>query len=268
VADQFCPNCGTEVDADARFCPSCGTTLGASSGDEAQIPPAPAWPPPDEPAADEPSADEPSAADPAAAEPPASGAMFAQPASDQATRPVAATTPWSGAVSAREPVEMADHLAEPVAPPPPAAPPPPPPVQPAAAAPVPGGAGTSADMPFTWPTTLSGWLIGTGSLVGALVLIPRLAGAGYMLSLLLFLALLGIAATIFLADHVPHVPHLRLIVLCTAMVGLGVALARAAFDIRGIDTLFLVTMLAAAGGALLVELDWDRPFPPPGRPEA
>jgi hypothetical protein len=121
------------------------------------------------------------------------------------------------------------------------------------------------ELPITWPTTLSGWLIGAGSLLGAIFLIPRLGSAGYVVSLLLFLALLGIAATIFLADHVPDIPRLRLIVLVTTMVSLGVGLARAAFGIAGVDTLFLVAMLAAAGGALLIELDRDRPMPPPRR---
>jgi hypothetical protein len=120
-------------------------------------------------------------------------------------------------------------------------------------------------MPFTWPATLSGWLIGAGSLVGALFLIPRLTGGGYLVSLLLFLALLGVAATVFLADRVPHIPHLRLITLSTTLIGLGVALSRAAFAIQGVDTLLLVAMLAAAGGAILIELDMDRPFPPPDR---
>jgi hypothetical protein len=131
--------------------------------------------------------------------------------------------------------------------------------------PGPSPAATSSELPFTWPTLLSGWLIGAGSVVGALALVPRLAGAGYLVSMLLFLALLGIAATVFLADHMPDIPQLRLIVLCTTLIGLGVGLARAAFTIQGIDTLFLVAMIGAAGGALLIELDRDRPFPPPER---
>ena len=170
----------------------------------------------------------------------------------------AAATPTTDAEEATPPPEP-PPLAD--AAPPPAEPPP------AAAAadhsqPAPAPASPPAELPFTWPTLLSGWLIGGGALVGALALIPRLAGAGYLVSLLLFLALLGIAATIFLADHVPAIPQLRLIVLSTTLIGLGVGLARAAFTIQGIDTLFLVAMLAAAGGALLIELDRDRPFPP------
>lgn len=214
--DHFCPNCGTEVEADARFCPTCGTTLSADLNVEAagaDLPAAPAWPsaePDARPLADEP----PTMTDAAAPPPPASSAAPPAPAPT-------------------------------VVPPPPAAPP--------------------MELPITWPTTLSGWLIGAGSLLGAIFLIPRLGSAGYVVSLLLFLALLGIAATSFLADRVPEIPRLRLVVLVTTMIGLGVALARAAFSIAGVDTLFLVAMLAAAGGALLIELDRDRPMPPPPR---
>jgi hypothetical protein len=242
VPDRFCPSCGTEVESDARFCPSCGTTLHTDEPDEA-IPPAPAWPEPAQVSESE-QVSEP--------EP------FTEPeptpeAADEPTR-----TDWPPA--GQEPMTAWEPE-----PPPPAAPPPPPMAAadppPAASAP----AQPSAELPFTWPTLLSGWLIGAGAVVGALALIPRLAGAGYLVSLLLFLALLGIAATIFLADHVPAVPRLRLIVLCTTLIGLGVGLARAAFTIQGIDTLFLVAMLAAAGGAVLIELDRDRPFPPPAR---
>jgi hypothetical protein len=129
----------------------------------------------------------------------------------------------------------------------------------------PSPAARPTDLPFTWPSLLSGWLIGGGSLLGAIFLIPRLASPGYIVSLLLFLALLGIAATVFLADRVPDIPRMRLVVLLTTTLGLGVALARAAFSIAGVDTLFLVAMLAAAGGALLIELDRDRPMPPPPR---
>ena len=37
------------------------------------------------------------------------------------------------------------------------------------------------------------------------------------------------------------------------------------FTVNGVDTLFLLAMLAAGGGALLIELDRDRPWPPPER---
>jgi hypothetical protein len=87
-----------------------------------------------------------------------------------------------------------------------------------------------------------------------------------MISLFLFLALLGVAATVFLADRLPEIANLRLLVLVTVMIGLGVALDRAAFTVRGLETVLLIAMLAAAGGVLLVELDRDRPVPPPNAP--
>ena len=119
-----------------------------------------------------------------------------------------------------------------------------------------------AELPFTWPATLGGWLIGGGALAGAIFLIPTL---DVVLNVLLFLALLAVAATVFLAERVPDIPRLRLITLTIVLVSLGVALDRAAFVVRGVESLFLVAMLAAAGGVLLVELDRDRPVPPPTR---
>ena len=234
MADHFCPSCGTEVESDARFCPSCGTTLaledGPATGADAPLPPAPAWPTDDAAAVPEP---------PAADEPTLTAAPPAQPASEP---------------------EPAD-----VAPPEASAPPPTSPPPPAAAAPVAQSAAPNSrysELPFTWPTTVGGWLIGAGSLLGAIFLISNL---GNVVSLLLFVALLGIAASVFVADHMPEIPRLRLLVLVTTMIGLGVALARAGFTVAGVDTLFLLAMLAAGGGALLIEFDRDRPWPPPER---
>jgi hypothetical protein len=124
------------------------------------------------------------------------------------------------------------------------------------------GSGPNIDLPLTWPTTLSGWLIGGGSLVGALALIPSLDDA---VSLVLFLALLAVAASVFLAERLPEVPRERFIVLGVTLVGLGIAFDRAGFGARGIDSILLVAMIAAAGGALLIELDRDRPLPPAPR---
>jgi hypothetical protein len=235
MADHFCPSCGTEVEADARFCPSCGTTLaledGSTAGADAPLPPAPAWPTddvatvPEPPAADEPTWD---------AAPPAEPA--AEPRRADAAPPEASAPP-------------------PASPPPPAA----------AAAPAAQSVAPvtrSSDVPITWPTTVAGWLIGAGSLLGAIFLIASL---GNVVSLLLFVALLGIAASVFVADHMPEIPRLRLLVLATTMIGLGVALARAGFTVAGVDTLFLLAMLAAGGGALLIEFDRDRPWPPSER---
>lgn len=118
------------------------------------------------------------------------------------------------------------------------------------------------DLHLTWPTMLSGWLIGIGSAVGALSLLTTL---GDGVSLVLFLALLGVSATIFLADRLPEVPRLRLLILSVSLVGLGIGFERAGFGARGAGSVLFVAMIAAAGGALLIELDRDRPLPPPSR---
>ena len=148
-----------------------------------------------------------------------------------------------------EPVEAAPDSAPPEPEPEPAPPPATAPTQ------APG-----MDLPITWPTTLSGWLIGVGSVLGALALLVSLSDG---VSLLLFVALGGVAATVFLADRLPEIPRLRLLTLSISLVGLGIAFERAGFGARGADSILLVAMIAAAGGALLVELDRDRPLPPP-----
>ena len=233
MADRFCPSCGTEVEADARFCPSCGTTLGledeSQPGADAQLPPAPAWPTDD------------------------AGVVPEPPAGEEPTLTDGPQEPGPGP----EPAHVAPEASAP--------PPAPPPAEAAPAAPVAHSVSPvarSSDIPITWPTTVAGWLIGAGSLLGAIFLIATL---GNVVSLLLFVALLGTAATVFAADRMPEIPHLRLLVLVTTMIGLGVGLARAGFTVAGVDTLFLLAMLAAGGGALLIELDRDRPWPPPER---
>jgi hypothetical protein len=233
MPDRFCPSCGTEVDEDARFCPTCGRTLEmeiaepAAEAETAAIPAAPSWPPPEPEPEPEP--------EPQLAPPPPEAE--------------------SELVPAPEPQAPAEpEAAQPDA----SAPPPPPP--PAGMAP--GAApGPQPDLPFTLPTTLSGWLIGGGSFLAALSLLPRL---GHILDLLLFLALLAVSASVFLADRVPRVDRQRMLVLVVLMIGLGVGLERAGFAWRGTHTIFLVAMLFAAGGALLIEFDRDRPVTPPG----
>lgn len=210
MPDRFCPTCGTEVDAEARFCPTCGTVL-VEDAEQAELPPAPAWPDRGEPPEPDPE--------------------------EQLT------------LEPEEPVEAARASAGPAAesesPPPPAAAP----------------THTSGmDLPITWPTTLSGWLIGVGSVLGALALLASLSDG---VSLLLFLTLVGVVATVFLADRLPEIPRLRLLTLSISLVGLGIAFERAGFGARGADSILLVAMISAAGGALLVELDRDRPLPPP-----
>jgi hypothetical protein len=251
VVDRFCPTCGTEVDSEARFCPTCGRTLdldGEGAADQADlglgdadqptmaIPPAPGWSSP---------APDAEAAPPAPEEPDAEDALDA----------------------AEEPA--AERAAEPAVEPPPPPPPSPRPAvdpspAPAQAVPPDGAAGTGEsggpDLPITWPTMLSGWLIGAGSFFGALSLLPRL---GNPLDLVLFVALLAVSASVFLADRMPRIDRQRMLTLVVLMVALGVALDRSAFTVRGVSTIFLIAMLIAAGGALLIELDRDRPAPPP-----
>lgn len=131
-----------------------------------------------------------------------------------------------------------------------------------AASPEPPPAERGSDLPFTLPTMLSGWLIGGGSLLAAIGLAPSL---GRALSVILFVGLLWLAASVFLPGRLPEVPRERLVVLAVAFIGLGMALDRTGFDPRGWETTFVIGMLSVAGGALLVELDRDRPIPPPDR---
>ncbi len=128
---------------------------------------------------------------------------------------------------------------------------------------MPAVAERASDLPFSLPTMLSGWLIGGGSLLAAIGLAPSL---GRALSVILFVGLLWLAASVFLPDRLPEVPRERLVILAVAFIGLGMALDRTGFDPRGWETTFLIGMLAVAGGALLVELDRDRPIPPPAPP--
>ncbi len=129
-------------------------------------------------------------------------------------------------------------------------------------APEPPPTARGSNLPFTLPTMLSGWLIGGGSLLAAIGLAPSL---GRALSVILFVGLLWLAASVFLPDRLPEVPRERLVLLAVAFIGLGMALDRTGFDPRGWETTLLIGMLSVAGGALLVELDRDRPIPPPDR---
>jgi hypothetical protein len=246
MADRYCPSCGTEVDADARFCPTCGITL--ETDDQPELPAAPAWPQ----AESAPARGEPEPVD--LSDDGGVRETSSMPAVPDATAPDEHAIPAveveaPAAASAPEPIARVSEA---------------PRMEPAQPVPAAPPVGQGIDLPFTWPTMLSGWLIGIGSFVGALALIPNF---GNVVSLLLFLGLAGVAATVFLADRVPHVSRLRMWTLVVTMVGLGVALDRAGigFVQRGTDSVLLIAMLAAAGGALLIELDRDRPMPPPGR---
>lgn len=229
MADQFCPHCGTEVDADARFCPTCGRTLLA----ETEAPEEPAEAEALQPARPPDAADEPSAIPAAPAWPPPEPRRDEVPADEPEEEPPAAEAPEPAA-----------------APPPPAAPP--------SAGRQPTGGN---ELPFTLPVMLSGWLIGAGSGFGALALLPRLAS---LLNVLIFVALLWVAATVFLADRMPRFPQERLAVLVVVMIGTGAALDRAGFRVN-VNSIFLIAMLVAAAGVLLLELGRDRPVQTGGR---
>ncbi len=208
---------------EARFCPTCGTVL-VEDAEQTELPPAPAWPDREEPS---------------------ESARAAQPEPEEQLtlepeEPVEAT-----AASAADRATESEPATEPEPPPPPA-------TAPAQA--------SGMDLPITWPTTLSGWLIGVGSVLGGLALFASLSDG---VSLLLLVALAGVAATVFLADRLPDIPRLQLLTLSISLVGLGIAFERAGFGARGADSILLVAMISAAGGALLVELDRDRPLPPP-----
>jgi len=251
MATRFCPECGTEVDESASFCPTCGQPLDDLEA-EVAVPPAPTWPEPPQPVAAgqaEPSvpADQPpESAQAAADERPATSVTEAE-----ATRP-------HEEVPAPIPTPTPDRAAEvapaPTRPPPPAA---------AGQVPSPPSAqGTQVELPFTWPVTLSSWLIGIGALVGALgALLSLFLPFGNAIDLLIMLALVAMAATVFLSASLPAIPHLRLITLAVVLVALGVGLDRIGLGGArfGGFVLFLGAATAATG-ALLLELGRDRPM--------
>src|SRR6266508_4418187 len=181
---QVCGHCGTEVEDEALFCPACGQPL-ADEEAAPELPPAPDWPEvpagaapapamtpeeahaawargrdassaladpvPDEPQADAPASPADADFEAAAVPPPAP-----TPTGDE-------VPPWRRGVAARNPA--------------------PPPEETAPAADTAGATRVGAPQPagiVTTPTTLAGWLIGVGSLVGALALfLPWLQGVGY-----------------------------------------------------------------------------------------
>jgi hypothetical protein len=134
---------------------------------------------------------------------------------------------------------------------------------PTAVPPVPHPSPSSqVNLPVTMPVTLSAWLIGGGAAFAALgVLIGLFTPPINPIELLLLVALIGIAVTVFLSDKVPVVPHLRLATLAVLLVAFGVALDRIGFGILGFPELLLFLGTGAAGiGAILLELGYDQPL--------
>lgn len=218
---RFCANCGTEVDDSAVFCPTCGQPI--DQADETEMPPAPAWPKPTE---DEEPADEGSVEEGVVEEPTRVEERPVPP-------PVAASAPAAASPPDRPP-------------------------RPAA----PRREGPALDLPLTMPVTLSAWLIGVGSFVAALGVIVSLFG-GFLnvIEILLVLALLGVAATVFLSASLPAIPQLRLVTMVVVLIAFGIALDRLAFGAAGIGELLLFLGTAAAAiGAIILELGRDQPL--------
>lgn len=269
---RYCGNCGTEVDDTAVFCPTCGQPIDDRAASE--IPAAPAWP--DAAPLDDRASDDTTPA------PDAEPVHDAVPPERLEREPV--PEPEPEAEGWRE-FGRRDFGAEPPAeaddaptrieqrPPPPgegtdlrperAATPAWRPEADRSVRPGPSGAGSSrVDLPFTMPVTLSGWLIGGGTLLAALgVIIILIATALNAIDLLLLVALLGVAATVFLSARMPAIPNLRLISLVVALIAFGVALDRVGFRGGGAGELLLFMGAAAAAiGAVILELGQDQPL--------
>lgn len=274
---RYCANCGTEVDDTAVFCPTCGQPIDQAT--EVEMPAAPSWP---DPLAD----DAPAAAPTQSYEEPAPIEEESRWAADEPAQaswpPVEEGPPWAADEReeaqateppiGEEPRWGADEPAAEAPPPPYAAPPPP--YRPAAVEPPPAPAvaresrrrePSPVNLPFTWPVTLSGWLIGGGAMLAVLgVMVGLFRGILNPIDLLLVIALLGIAVTVFFAASLPAIPHLRLATLAIVLVGFGIAVDRIAIGIADVgDVLLILGTAAAAIGAVLLELGRDQPFAGP-----
>ena len=224
---RYCPNCGTEVDDTAVFCPTCGQPIDQVA--EAAMPAAPAWPdgPADVPARQE-------WADGADATPSQADPGWAPSPAEDATR---VERQPAAAPSRRDPGAAPDG-------------------------PRPVSRGPSVDLPITAPVTLTGWLIGLGTLLAAVgIVIGLFDGVLNPIELILLLALVAIAATVFFSASLPAIPNLRLITLVVALIGFGIAIDRLMFGGAGAGELllFLGTAMAALG-AVLLELGHDQPL--------
>ncbi len=132
------------------------------------------------------------------------------------------------------------------------------------AAPSPGdrprGVAQQLDLPITWPVTLSGWLIGVGAFVGALAVVLDFRAFVNPVTLIAFVVLLAVAATVFLAANVPQIPHRQLWVLVAVLIAFGAALERVGGGTAFAGLVFFLGSGAAAIGAVILELGLDRPL--------
>lgn len=229
---RFCANCGTEVEDTAVFCPTCGQPIDqpTAPGGENEIPPAPAWPDPagdgEQGQGEKPKPDDASSGD------------ARQARSEEPTRAEEAPSPVAAAPS-RPPTPIPPPRTDQGRP-----------------------SRTPTNLPVTMPLTLSAWLIGGGAALAALgVIIGLFDGFLNPVDLILLLALIGIAATVFFSANVPNIANLRLITLAIVLVGFGIGLDRIGFGGAGIGELFLFLGTAAAAiGAILLELGRDQPL--------
>ena len=254
---RFCASCGTEVDETAVFCPTCGQPIDQDV--ETEMPAAPAWPEPEPRPEREPD----SWAPPPEAEPVAAPREWAPDDDADVQRRVEPPlregyVPSDVVGEPGEPsrVEPTRVEARPEFPRPPEARADAPPAPPAAPA------GPAIDLPITTPVTLSAWLIGIGAALGAVgALIGLFDALGAAIDLLALVALLAVAATVFLSATLPAIPHLRFITLAIVLVVFGVALDRLGIGRAGAGELLLFLGSAAAViGAVLLELGHDQPM--------
>jgi hypothetical protein len=126
----------------------------------------------------------------------------------------------------------------------------------------PAPAQPTIELPITWPVTLSAWLIGGGSVIGALGALVGLFSRSFNAwDVVLLLLLAAIAVTVFFAASIPAIPHLRLATLVIVLVATGIALDRIGYGFAGIGTvLLLFGAVAAAIGAVIRELGRDQPL--------
>ncbi len=274
---RYCGNCGTEVDDTAVFCPTCGQPIDEAASSE--IPAAPAWPdvtgreaaPTDQP--DRPAnLDGDPVVDPT---PPERSEHGVEPEPEAETLREFGRRDFGAAPAGQrdEAPTRVEHRPPPTSDPddaraPAAAAAPTPDRRPADVTPArPQSSSPQIDLPFSMPVTLSGWLIGGGTLLAALgVVIILIVTALNAIDLLLLVALLGVAATVFLSARMPAIPNLRLISLVVALITFGVALDRVGFRGGGAGELLLFMGAAAAAiGAVILELGQDQPLGGPQR---
>ena len=267
---KVCGHCGTEVEDEALFCPACGQPFAEEPAPE--LPNAPDWPeaplgsaapapisgstPPSWAERAEPQAD---SEGPAMAEPPESLPPLPAPGVPYTASPPPApgaasaeVPPWRRGVAARAPASRSEGASEPGAPP--------------AVAPQPRSPGASSGV--ATPATLAGWLLGVGSVVGALALfLPWLQGVGYTElwglastpNLLLLILLVAVAVSVFLPGVIPAFAQRSLAVMAVTLVGVGIGLDAVARPASATGALiFLLALIAAAAGTLLPDLGLDR----------